>query len=85
MKIADRSADEIEVTFSRFKDGTHWTAKGWLEGNVLELSDSQYSNCQATLTFSRRSVKVDISDTDDWNEAISPDFVLKGTYRKLAN
>ena len=85
VKIADRSADELEVTFSRFKDGVHWTARGWLEGNILELSDPNYSECQAELIFSRGAVKVNISDTEDWNEAISPDFVLKGTYRKLAN
>ena len=85
VKIADRSSDEMEVTFSRFKDGTHWTARGWLDGNILELSDNNYSECQATLTFSGKSVKVDITDTEDWNEAIAPDFVLKGTYRKLAN
>ncbi|MBQ7168383.1 MAG: DUF1311 domain-containing protein [Synergistaceae bacterium] len=85
VRIVDRSSDEVQVTFSRFKDGVHWTAKGWLDGNTLELSDPNYSECQATLTFSAGRVKVDIADTDDWNEAISPDFVLKGTYRKLAN
>ena len=85
VRITDINSDEAEVTFSRFKDGVHWTAKGWLDGNALELSDQNYSECQATLTFSRRSVKVEISDTEDWNEAVSPDFVLKGTYKKLAN
>lgn len=85
VRITDINSDEAEVTFSRFKDGVHWTAKGWLDGNALELSDQNYSECQATLTFSRRSVKVETSDTEDWNEAISPDFVLKGTYNKLAN
>lgn len=85
VRIVDRSSDEVEVTFSRFKDGTHWTAKGWLDGNTLELSDSNYSECQATMTFTVGTVKVEISDTDDWNEAIAPDFVVEGTYRKLAN
>ena len=80
VKIADRSSDEVEVTFSRFKDGTHWTAKGWLDGDTLELSDPNYSECQATLKFSVLKVTVDITDTDDWNEAVAPDFVLKGTY-----
>ena len=85
VRLTDINSDEMEVTFSRFKDGTHWTAKGWLDSNILELSDSNYSECQATLTFSRGSVKVEITDTEDWNEAISPDFLLKGTYKKLAN
>ncbi len=85
VRLTDINTDEMEVTFSRFKDGVHWTAKGWLDNNTLELSDNNYSNCQATLKFSRGSVKVEITETDDWNEAISPDFVLKGTYRKLAN
>ncbi|MBQ7268201.1 MAG: DUF1311 domain-containing protein [Synergistaceae bacterium] len=82
VRIIDLNTDEAEVTFSRFKDGTHWTARGWIEENVIELSDSEYSSCQATLTFSRKSVKVEVSETDDWNEAIAPDFVVAGTYRK---
>lgn len=82
VKIIDRSTNEAEVTASRYKDGVHWTARGWVDNNVLELSDSNYSECQATLTFSEGSVKVDISETSDWNEAISPDFVLAGIYRK---
>lgn len=85
VRIVDINTDEAEVTFSRYKDGVHWTASGWIDGNTLELSDRNYSECQATLTFSRSSVKVEISNTEDWNEAISPDFVLEGTYRKLAN
>lgn len=85
VRIVDANTDEAEVTFSRFKDGTHWTAKGWIEGGVLELSDKNYSECQATLTFTAGTVRVDITDTNDWNEAIAPDFVLKGTYRKLGN
>ena len=85
VRLVDINTDEMEVTFSRFKDGIHWTAKGWLDNNTLELSDTNYSDCQAAMKFSRGSVKVEVTDTDDWNEAISPDFVLKGTYRKLAN
>lgn len=85
VRITDINTDEVKVTFSRFKDGVHWTASGWFEGNTIELSDANYSECQATLTFSRGSVKVEITETEDWNEAISPDFVLEGTYRKLAN
>ncbi|MBQ3763781.1 MAG: DUF1311 domain-containing protein [Synergistaceae bacterium] len=82
IRIIDLNTDEAEVTFSRFKDGTHWTARGWIDENVIELSDSEYSSCQATLTFSRKTVKVEVSETDDWNEAIAPDFVVAGTYRK---
>ena len=85
VKIIDASSNEFEVIASRFKDETHWTARGWIEDNTLELSDPNYSACQATLTFSAGKLTVEISDTDDWNEAISPDFVLEGTYRKLAN
>ncbi|MBQ7193560.1 MAG: DUF1311 domain-containing protein [Synergistaceae bacterium] len=82
VRIIDLNTDEAEVTFSRYKDGTHWTARGWIEENVIELSDSEYSSCQATLTFSRKTVRVEVSETDDWNEAIAPDFVVAGTYRK---
>lgn len=82
VRIVDFNTSELQVTFGRFKDGVHWTSKGWLEDNTLEISDSNYSECQATLKFSSGSVRVEISDTDDWNEAISPDFVIKGTYRK---
>ena len=85
VRLVDINTDEMEVTFSRFKDGVHWTAKGWFDNNTIELSDQNYSECQATLKFSRGALKVDITDTEDWNEAISPDFVMKGTYRKLAN
>ncbi|MBQ3402687.1 MAG: hypothetical protein IJG65_04855 [Synergistaceae bacterium] len=85
VKILDASTNEAEVIVSRFKDEVHWTARGWIEGDVLELSDNNYSSCQATLTFTAGKVEVEITDTDDWNEAIAPDFVLKGTYRKLAN
>ena len=85
VKIIDASTDEAEVTASRFKDEVHWTARGWIEDNVLELSDNNYSSCQATLTFTGVKLTVDITDTDDWNEAIASDFVLKGTYRKVAN
>ncbi|MBR1438865.1 MAG: DUF1311 domain-containing protein [Synergistaceae bacterium] len=82
VRIIDINTDEAEVTFSRFKDGVHWTARGWIDNNVIELSDNNYSSCQATLTFSRKAVKVEITETDDWNEAIAPDFVVEGTYRK---
>ena len=82
VRIIDINTDEAEVTFSRYKDGIHWTAKGWIDGNILELSDSNYSSFQATLTFSRGTVKVEISETDDWAEATSPDFVFETTYRK---
>ena len=85
VRIVDINTDEVEVTFSRFKDGVHWTARGWIDEGILELSDNNYSNCQATLKFSRGTMKVEITDTDDWNEAIAPDFVVEGTYRKLAN
>ena len=82
VRIVDINTDEAEVTFSRYKDGVHWTARGWIDGNILELSDRNYSNCQATLTFSRGAVKVEISDTDDWSDATSPDFVFANVYRK---
>ena len=82
VRIVDINTDEAEVTFSRYKDGVHWTAKGWIDGNTLELSDSNYSSCQATLKFSRGAVKVEVSDTEDWADATSPDFMLEGTYRK---
>lgn len=84
VRVTDINTGEVQVTFSRFKDGVHWTAKGWIDAETLELSDANYSECQATLRFSRGSVKVDITDTDDWNEAIAPDFVLEGTYKKQA-
>lgn len=83
VKILDASTNEAEVTFSRYKDGTHWTAKGWIDDNVLELSDNNYSECQATLRFSSGTLKVEITETDDWNEAVGPDFVVEGTYSKF--
>lgn len=85
VKIIDPSTNEAEVTFSRFRDEVHWTAKGWIDDNVLELSDNNYSECQATLRFSGGTLKVEITETDDWNEAVGPDFVVEGTYRKFLN
>lgn len=85
VKIIDTSSNEFEVTASRFKDEAHWTARGWIEDNTLELSDPNYSECQATLKFTAGKLTVTISETDDWNEAIAPDFVLEGVYKKLAN
>lgn len=80
--IIDRSTMELEAEFGRWKDGVNWKSRGWLEGNTLELSDSQYSRCVMTITFTGKGAKVTLSDSDDWAKATADDFVMAGTYNK---
>ena len=82
IKLLDRSAMEVEVTFSRYKDGVHWTATGWIDDGVLELYDSHYSQCTAKITFTGTKAKVEISDSQDWTKAAGEDFNPSGVYTK---
>ena len=82
VRILDHSSMEAEVTVSRWKDEVSWSSRGWIEDNVLELSDSQYSRCVATVKFSSGKARITISESEDWERATSEDFVLAGTYTK---
>ena len=82
VKIVDRSTQEAEVTFARWKDEVSWTSRGWIEDDMLELSDSNYSTCQATIVFSPGSARVSLTDSGDWAKSTAEDFVMAGTYTK---
>ena len=82
VKILDYSSMEAEVTISRWKDEVSWSSRGWIEDNVLELSDSQYSRCVVTIVFEPNRARVTVSESDDWAKATADDFVIKGTYTK---
>lgn len=82
VRMIDQSTQEAEVTVSRWKDEVSWKSRGWIEDNVLELSDSNYSRCVATVKFSHGKAVIEVSDTEDWAEATAEDFVLAGTYIK---
>ena len=82
VRIIDRSSMEAEVVISRYKDEISWKATGWIDDNVLELSDSRYSTCQATITFTARGAKVSVSESGDWAKVTAEDFVIAGTYTK---
>lgn len=82
VRVIDQSTQEVEVTVSRWKDEVNWKSRGWLEDNVLELSDANYSRCVATIKFSRGKAVIEVSESDDWAEATADDFVIAGTYTK---
>ena len=82
VKILDASTMEAEVTIGRWKDEVSWSSRGWIEDNVLELSDSQYSRCVVTIVFDPNRARVTVSESDDWAKATADDFVIKGTYTK---
>ncbi|MBQ7155242.1 MAG: DUF1311 domain-containing protein [Synergistaceae bacterium] len=82
VRVIDQSTQEVEVTVSRWKDEVNWKSRGWIEDNVLELSDANYSRCVATIKFSRGKAVIEVSDTEDWAEATAEDFVIAGTYTK---
>lgn len=82
VKIIDRSSMEAEVSIARWKDEVNWKASGWIDDDVLVLSDSQYSTCQATITFKGKSAKVSVTDSGDWAKITAEDFVIAGTYKK---
>ena len=82
VKIIDYSSMEAEVTIARWKDEVNWKASGWIDDNVLELSDAHYSTCQATITFSRGNARVSITDSGDWAKITADDFEMAGTYSK---
>ena len=79
--ILDKSSNEAEVTISLQNPEVTWTAKGWIgENNLLELFDSNYSNCQADLIFSKGRVKIETSPDDDWDEILGENVRLDGVY-----
>lgn len=82
VKILDASTMEAEVVIGRWKDEISWKSRGWIEDNVLELSDSQYSRCVVTIVFDPDRARVTISESEDWTKATADDFVIRGTYTK---
>ena len=82
VKVIDRSAMEVEVTFARWKDEVSWKASGWFDNDILELSDANYSTCQVTIYFDPDRARVVPSDSEDWAEITADDFQLRGTYMK---
>ena len=82
VKVIDRSSMELEVVISRWKDEVNWKASGWYDDGVLELSDANYSTCQATIVFSANGARVSITDSGDWAKATADDFEMAGSYTK---
>lgn len=81
--ITNKNEMEAEVTISLKNPEITWSAKGWIsENNVLELFDENYSGCQANLTFSKDSVKIETSPDDDWNEILGEGVRLDGVYSR---
>jgi len=79
--IIDKNTNEAEITVSVQNPEASWSASGWInEDNVLELFDSNYSSCQANLTFSKNRVKVETSPEDDWDEVLGEGVRLDGVY-----
>lgn len=82
VKVVDRSAMEVEVSFARWKDEVQWKASGWYDNDILELSDSEYSTCQMTIYFDPDRARVVPSESEDWAKVTAEDFKLRGTYTK---
>ncbi len=81
--IVDKNSNEAEVTISIKNPEATWTARGWInEDNSLELFDSNYSSCQANLTFSKNRVRIETSPEDDWDEILGEGSRLDGVYDK---
>ena len=80
--ITDRNMMEAEVTFSVENPEATWSATGWVDENVLVLFDKTYSMCQANLTFSENSVKVETTNTEDWRHAMGENYKIDGIYLK---
>ena len=79
--IVDKSSNEAEVTISLKNPDVTWSAKGWIgENNLLELFDSNYSSCQADLTFSKGRVRIETSPDDEWDEILGEGVRLDGVY-----
>ena len=79
----DKNSNEAEVTISIKNPEATWTARGWInEDNSLELFDSNYSSCQANLTFSKNRVRIETSPEDDWDEILGEGSRLDGVYDK---
>ena len=81
--ITNKNEMEAEVTISLKNPEVTWSSKGWIgENNVLELFDTNYSGCQANLTFSKNKVKIETSPDDDWNEILEDGVRLDGIYER---
>ena len=82
VKILDYSSMEARVSFGRWKDEVSWEASGWIDDGILELSDANCSECQATIYFEPHRAKVIPSESEDWAKVTAEDFDLRGTYTK---
>ena len=82
--IIDKEQMQVEITIS-FSDPEEvtWSATGWIDDNVMEVADTDFSTCQSTFTFSDGRVVVETTDTDDWDEVLAESLRLDGTYTKV--
>lgn len=82
VKIIDSFSMEVEVSFARWKDEVNWKASGWVDDDVLELSDANYSTCHMTIYFDPDRARVVPYESEDWAKITADDFVIRGTYMK---
>lgn len=80
VSIIDKNSMEAQVSFSFENSDSSWIATGWIENNVLELYDRNFSSCSAVLTFSDNSVRVEATDSEDWTEILGYENNLDGKY-----
>ena len=81
--ITNKNELEAEVTISLKNPEVTWTSKGWINSNnVLELFDTNYSGCQANLTFTKNKVTIECSPDEDWDEVLGKGVRLDGVYSK---
>ncbi len=78
--ITDKDEMEAEITMSLQKPEATWSATGWINDNVMEASDKDYSDCQATFTFSKGKVEVETTESEGWDTILGPGNRLDGTY-----
>ncbi|MBR0316281.1 MAG: DUF1311 domain-containing protein [Synergistaceae bacterium] len=81
--ITDKDSNEASVTISFKNPEITWSASGWISvNNELELFDKDYPDCQANLTFSNNQVKIETSDSENWDTVLGTGIKLDGTYKK---
>ena len=78
--IIDKEEMEAEITMSFQNPEATWSATGWIDDNVMEASDKEYSDCQATFTFSDGQVKVETTEAEGWDTILGPGNRLDGIY-----
>ena len=78
--ITDKDEMEAEITMSFQNPEATWSATGWIDDNVMEASDKDYSDCQATFTFSNGKVEVETTESEGWDTILGPGNRLDGTY-----